>query len=118
MNQQLLRCRPDAGLRTAAGGQLFHTPVPQFRGCLIPGQSRNPAYSRLLQLQRVGQRRGTLVEHQCDRVANNLIAIQQSSHTRQSLGQFLGIGPIARIDMMAKAEAVVAVHHIAQPYLP
>ena len=28
MHEQLLCRRPDAGLRTAAGGQLFHAPVP------------------------------------------------------------------------------------------
>jgi len=44
--------------------------------------------------------------------------VQQGPDTRQRLGQFLGVGPVTGIDVMAKTEAVVAVHHIAQPYLP
>ena len=118
MHQHLLGGGPHAGLCTAAGAEVVPRSFAQFRRRLVPGQSRDPAHAGLFQFHRIGQRRRAFVEHQRDRVARDLIAVQQDHDARQRLGQFLGIGHVAGIDVMAQAEAVFAVQHIAQSDLP
>ena len=44
-------------------------------------------------------------------------SIQQSHDSRQRDGEFLRIGDIARVDVMAKAQAALPVQHVAQAHL-
>ncbi len=118
MHEQLLCDGPDAWLGAATGRQLFHASIPQFGRRLVPGQSRDPTDPGLFQFQSVGQGRRTFVQHQGNRVASNLVVVQQGHDARQRAGQFIGIGHIAGVDMVAQAQTVVGIQHIAQSHLP
>ena len=47
-----------------------------------------------------------------------MVVIQHLHNPLQCLGQLLGIGDIARINVMAQTDAVLTVEHITQPHLP
>jgi len=104
-------------LRAAAWQQFRDRALTEGRGRLVPGEGGNPAHFSLLQLHRVGQCRAAFIQHQRDRLARNLRAIQHPQHACQGTGEFLAIGQVAAIDVMAQAHAMLPIQHIAEAHL-
>ena len=83
-------------------------------GAWFQGRAVIPVQAVALQLEGVGQRGGTLVHDQGDRLARDAGVIEHAHDALQGLRQGVGIGHIAGIDVVAQAQAVAGVEGVAE----
>ena len=113
VHQGALGPDPQAGLARHRGQLLDRTRAQRGRG-LVPRQRCDPAQPAGLQGQGVGQRRAALVQHQCDRLARNRRPVEQARDAPEAGRQLVAVGDVARVDLMAQAEAVLPVEGVAE----
>ena len=84
---------------------------------LVPGQRGDPAQSAVLQFQGVGQGRAALVHHQRDTLAREASLVEQSRDAPEAGWQLVAGGDVARVDVVAQAQTVLAVEGVTEPDL-
>ncbi len=81
---------------------------------LVPGQRGDPAQSAVLQFQGVGQGRAALVHHQRDTLAREARPVEQPRDAPEAGWQLVAVGDVARVDVVAQAQTVLAVEGVTE----